>query len=55
VLTLELLAAGSALMLARRRTPLVLTLALSLVAAVAIAGVEDVARDTIRMVGWNGP
>jgi hypothetical protein len=33
----------------------VLTLALFLVAAVGIAGVEHAARDTIRMVGWNGP
>ena len=55
VLALELLAALTALLLARRRTPIVLTLALFLVAAVGIAGVEHAARDTIRMVGWNGP
>ncbi len=55
VLTLELLAALTALLLARRRTPVLLTLALSLVAAVAIAGIEDAARDTARLVGWKGP
>jgi hypothetical protein len=55
VLALELLAALTALLLAGRRTPVVLTLALFLVAAVGIAGVEHAARDTIRMVGWNGP
>ena len=55
VLALELGAALTALLLARRRTPVVLTLALFLVAAVAIAGIEEAARDTIRMVGWNGP
>jgi hypothetical protein len=55
VLALELLAAVTALLLARRRTPVVLTLALFLVAAVGIAGVAHAARDTIRMVGWNGP
>ena len=55
VLGLELLAATTALMLSRRRTPIMLTLGLFLVAAVAMAGAEDAARDTVRLVGWAGP
>jgi hypothetical protein len=31
-----------------------LTLGLSLVAAVAIVQAEDAARDTVRLVGWRG-
>jgi Family of unknown function (DUF6518) len=55
VLSLELLAATTALMLSRRRAPIMLTLGLFLVAAVAMAGAEDAARDTVRLVGWSGP
>ena len=55
VLMLELFAAATALMLSRRRAPIALTLALFLVAAVTVAGVEDAARDTLREVGWRGP
>jgi Family of unknown function (DUF6518) len=55
VLGLELLAATTALLLARRRAPLMLSLGLFLVAAVAMAGAEDAARDTVRLVGWSGP
>lgn len=55
VLGLELLAATTALMLARRRAPIMLTLGLFLIAAVAMAGAEDAARDTVRLVGWSGP
>ena len=55
VLGLELLAATVALMLSRRRAPIMLTLGLFVVAAVAMAGAEDAARDTVRLVGWQGP
>jgi hypothetical protein len=55
VLGLELLAATTALMLSRRRAPIILTLGLFLVAAAAMAGAEDAARDTVRLVGWSGP
>lgn len=55
VLGLELLAATTALMLSRRRAPIMLTLSLFVVAAVAMAGAEDAARDTVRLVGWQGP
>jgi Family of unknown function (DUF6518) len=55
VLGLELLAAMTALMLSRRRAPIMLTVGLFLVAAVAVAGIEDAARDTVRLVGWSGP
>jgi len=55
VLGVELLAATTALMLSRRRAPIMLTLSLFLVAAVAMAGAEDAARDTVRLVGWKGP
>ena len=40
---------------ARRRTPLLLTLAVFAVAAVAFAGIEDGVRDTLRLAGWAGP
>ncbi len=52
---LELIAAMTALMLSRRRAPIMLTLGLFLVAAVTVAGIEDAARDTVRLVGWRGP
>ena len=55
VLGVELLAATTALMLSRRRAPIMLTLSLFVVAAVAMAGAEDAARDTVRLVGWRGP
>ena len=55
VLGLELIAAMTALMLSRRRAPIMLTLGLFLVAAVTVAGIEDAARDTVRLVGWSGP
>jgi hypothetical protein len=55
VLGVELLAATTALMVSRRRAPILLTLSLFLVAAVAMAGAEDAARDTVRLVGWRGP
>jgi Family of unknown function (DUF6518) len=55
VLGLELLAAAAALTLAWRRVPIMLTLGLFVSAAVAMAGAEDAARDTVRLVGWSGP
>ena len=55
VLGLELIAATTALLLARRRAPIMLTLGLFVVAALAMAGAEDAARDTVRLVGWSGP
>jgi hypothetical protein len=55
VLGVELFAATTALVLARRRAPVMLTLGLFLVATVAMAGAEDAARDTVRLVGWRGP
>ena len=55
VLGLELLAAAAALTLAWRRVPIMLTLGLFVIAAVAMAGAEDAARDTVRLVGWSGP
>lgn len=55
VLGAELFAGLLAMMLSRRRAPVQLTLALFLVSAVVIAGVEDVARDGVRLVGWRGP
>lgn len=55
VLGVELLAATTALMLSRRRAPIMLTLSLFLVAALAMAGAEDAVRDTVRLVGWRGP
>jgi uncharacterized protein DUF6518 len=54
VLGVELLAATTALMLSRRRAPIMITLSLFIVAAVAMAGAEDAARDTVRLVGWRG-
>jgi hypothetical protein len=55
VLGLELLAATTALMLSRRRAPLILTFGLFLIAAVAMAGAEEAARHTVRLAGWAGP
>lgn len=55
VLGFELLAAIAALTLSRRRAPITLTLALFVIAAVTVAGIEDAARDTVRLVGWRGP
>ena len=52
VLALELLAALTALLLARRRTPVVLTLALFLVAAVGIAGLST--RPATPSAWWAG-
>jgi hypothetical protein len=55
VLAVELAAGLGLLAAARRRTPLLLTLAVFAVAALAFAGIEDGVRDTLRLAGWAGP
>ena len=55
VLAAELAAAVIVLVLARRRVPLLLTVALFAVAALGFAQVEATVRDTLRLVGWGGP
>jgi hypothetical protein len=55
VLTVELASGLGLLAAARRRTPLLLTLAVFAVAALAFAGIEDGVRDTLRLAGWAGP
>jgi uncharacterized protein DUF6518 len=54
VLAVELGAGLGLLAAARRRTPLLLTLAVFAVAAFAFAGIEDGVRDTLRLAGWAG-
>jgi hypothetical protein len=55
VLAVELASGHGLLAAARRRTPLLVTLAVFAVAAVAFAGIEDGVRDTLRLAGWAGP
>jgi hypothetical protein len=55
VLAVELASGLGLLAAARRRTPLLLTLAVFAVAAVSFAGIEDAVRDTLRLAGWAGP
>ena len=55
VLAVELASGLGLLAAARRRTPLLLTLAVFAVAAIAFAGIEDGVRDTLRLAGWAGP
>jgi hypothetical protein len=55
VLAAELAAAVIVLVLARRRVPLLLTVALFAVAALGFAQVEATVRDALRLVGWGGP
>jgi hypothetical protein len=55
VLTTELSVGLGLLAAARRRAPLVLTLAVFAIAAVVFAGVEAGVRDTLRLAGWAGP
>src|SRR5438477_522106 len=55
VLAVELAAGLGLLAAARRRTPLLLTLAVFAVAALAFAGIEDGVRDMLRLAGWAGP
>jgi hypothetical protein len=50
------LAAGLALvLLARRRAPLGLTLALFAIATLTVAETEGIVRDALRLAGWAGP
>jgi hypothetical protein len=51
----ELGAALAVLMLGARRTTPLLSLALAVLVAVAVAGAEDAVRDTLRLAGWRGP
>jgi hypothetical protein len=55
VLAIELAAGLGLLAAARRRAPIVLTLAVFAVAAVTFAGIEAGVRDTLRLAGWAGP
>jgi hypothetical protein len=55
VLTAELAFGVGLLIAARRRAPLLLTLAVFAVSAVAFAAAEDGVRDALRLAGWAGP
>jgi Family of unknown function (DUF6518) len=55
VLLAELAMAFMVLAAVRRRVPVGLTLALFAVTALALAGLEDTVRDTLRLAGWRGP
>jgi hypothetical protein len=55
ILGLELAAAVGLLALARRRAPLMATLAVFVIAAVACAGAEAGVRHVAQLAGWNGP
>jgi hypothetical protein len=55
VLAAEVAAAFVLLFAARRRAPLLLTLALFALGALVFAGAEDAVRDSVRLFGWAGP
>jgi hypothetical protein len=55
VLTAELAVAIGLLVAARRRAPLLITLAVFAVTAVAFGAAEDGVRDALRLAGWAGP
>jgi hypothetical protein len=55
VLCVELAAGVAVLLLARRRVPLGVTLALFAVATVAVSESEGLVRDALRLAGWAGP
>jgi hypothetical protein len=55
VLAAEVAAAFVLLFAARRRAPLLLTLALFTLGALVFAGAEDAIRDGVRLAGWGGP
>ena len=55
VLAVELAAGVAVLLLARKRVPLGVTLALFAVATVAVAQSEGIVRDALRLAGWAGP
>lgn len=54
VLAGEVVAACLLLFAARRRAPLLLTLALFALGALVFAGAEDAIRDSVRLAGWAG-
>jgi hypothetical protein len=54
VLAAEVAAAFVLLFAARRRAPLLLTLALFALGALVFAGAEDAIRDGVRLAGWAG-
>jgi Family of unknown function (DUF6518) len=55
VLAAELASGLAVLLLARRRVPLGITLALFALATVLVSGTEGVVRDALRLAGWGGP
>jgi hypothetical protein len=55
VLSAELAAAAVILVLARKRAPFLLTVALFAVATLGFAQAEATVRDALRLVGWGGP
>jgi hypothetical protein len=55
VIAAEVAAAFVLLFAARRRAPLLLTVALFALGALVFAGAEDAIRDSVRLAGWNGP
>jgi hypothetical protein len=55
VLSAELAAAAVILVLARKRVPFLLTVALFAVATLGFAQAEATVRDALRLVGWGGP
>jgi hypothetical protein len=55
VLSLELASALALLVLARRRAPVAVALAVFAVAAVVCAGAEQGVRHVLGLAGWNGP
>jgi hypothetical protein len=50
----EVAAAFVLLFAARRRAPLLLTVALFALGALVFAGAEDAIRDSVRLAGWAG-
>jgi hypothetical protein len=54
VLAAEVAAALALLFAARRRAPLLLTVALFALGALVFAGAEDAIRDSVRLAGWSG-
>jgi hypothetical protein len=54
VLSAELAVSAVVLVLARKRVPMVLTVALFAVATLGFAQAEATVRDALRLVGWGG-
>jgi hypothetical protein len=55
VLAAELATAVIVLVVARKRVPLALTVALFVLATICFAQAEATVRDALRLVGWAGP